>query len=63
MKNSIFNKKIKGIKKSVKNNKQILKKGLAHLSKVRLLSKMKDRANAIKKRAEKKLKILNLSNI
>ncbi len=61
LKNSIFNKKIKSIKKSVKTNKQILKKGLAHLSKKRLVTKMKDRANAIKKRAEKKMKILNLS--
>ena len=61
LKNSIFNKKIKRIKKSVKSNKQILKKGLDHLSKVRLLAKMKDRAIAIKKRTQKRLKIINLS--
>ncbi len=62
LKNNFFNKKIKSIKKSVKDNKQIIKKGLAHLSRVRLVNKMKDRAVAIRNRQEKKLRILNLSN-
>jgi hypothetical protein len=62
LKNNYFNKKIQSIKKSVKTNKQIIKKGLAHLSKKRLLAKMKDRAVAIKNRQEKRLRILNLSN-
>jgi hypothetical protein len=50
LKNNYFNKKIKSIKKSVKTNKQILKKGVAHLSKVRRLAKIKNRASAIKTR-------------
>lgn len=61
LKNSVFNKKIKSIKKSVKTNKQLLKKGVAHMNKVRLLAKMKTRANAIRQRQQKKLRILNLS--
>lgn len=62
LKNNFYNKQIKGIKKSVKNNKQILKKGVAHLSKVRRLAKMKNRASAIKSRQEKRLRVVNLSN-
>jgi hypothetical protein len=62
LKNNYFNKKIQSIKKSVKTNKQIIRKGLAHFSKKRLLGKMKDRAVAIKNRQEKRLRILNLSN-
>jgi uncharacterized protein (DUF2461 family) len=62
LKNNFYNKKIKNIKKSVKDNKQTIKKGLAHLSKVRLVAKMKNRAVAIRNRQEKRLRILNLSN-
>lgn len=62
LKNNVFNKKIKSIKKSVKTNKQLLKKGATHVNKVRLLEKMKNRASAIRNRQEKKLRILNLSN-
>ena len=62
LKNNIFNKKIKSIKKSVKANKQLLKRGIMSLKKTRLMEKMKNRAHAIKVRKEKRLKIVNLSN-
>jgi hypothetical protein len=62
LKNNFFNKKIKSIKKSVKDNKQMIKKGVAHMNKMRLLAKMKNRASAIRTRQEKRLRILNLSN-
>lgn len=50
LKNNFYNKKIKSIKRSVKSNKQLLKKGIAQLNRVRLMTKMKNRANAIKQR-------------
>ncbi len=62
LKNSLFNKKIKSIKKSVKSNKQLLKKGVAQLNRKRLIDKMKSRASAIRQRTEKRLRIVNLSN-
>lgn len=62
LRNSYFNKKIKNIKRSVKQTKNLLEKGQAKLARLRYINKRKTRNLAIRKRLEKRLKIVNLSN-
>jgi len=62
LRNSYFNKKIKNIKKSVKQTKNLIEKGYAKLARMRYINKRKNRNLAIRKRLEKRLKIVNLSN-
>lgn len=62
LRNSIFNKKIKGIKRSVKYNKALLDKAPGKIAKLRHVAKRKNRAESVRKRLEKRLKIVNISN-
>lgn len=50
LRNSIFNKRIKTIKKSVKTTKKLLEKGVAKFNRTRTLNKLKLRAKAVKMR-------------
>jgi hypothetical protein len=43
LRNSIFNQKIRGIKKSVKSNKNLLEKGEAKIARMRYLTKRRNR--------------------
>jgi hypothetical protein len=62
LRNSRFNKKTKDINRSVKTNKKIIEKGNFKFNKIRFLKKVKQRAEAVKQRRTKKLRILNLSS-
>lgn len=61
LRNSVFNKKIKGIIESARKNKNIVKKGVDQIKRLRMSSKMRERAQKLKMRREKRLKITNLS--
>jgi|LakMenEpi03Aug12_release.lakeMendotaPanAssembly.Ray.scaffolds.fasta_scaffold291774_3 hypothetical protein len=61
LRNSVFNKKIKGIIESARKNKQIVKKGADQIKRLRMSNKMRERAQKLKMRREKRLKITNLS--
>jgi hypothetical protein len=50
LRNSYFNKKIKNIKKSVRQTKNLLEKGYAKLARMRYINKRKNRNLAIRKR-------------
>lgn len=64
LRNNIYKKKVKTINKSVSENKKLIEKeGIEkRLKKSRLMDKMKRRSEAMKKKREGKLKILNISN-
>ena len=62
LRNSKYKQMIPKIKKSVKTNKQILRKGLGTLQQMRHLRKLQDRKEAGAKRRQNKLKLVNLSS-
>jgi hypothetical protein len=53
---------VKSINKSVKDNKKVVAAGEAKIARSRRLSKLKQRAEAVRVRRHKRLRILNLSS-
>ena len=62
LRNNVFKKKIKGIEKSMDRNRDLLKKAPLKIQKLRYMNKRKNRVESVRKRLQKKLKIVNLSN-
>jgi protein KRI1 len=62
LRNSIFKQRIKGIKRSVKQNQNMLTKAPAKIEKMRYMNKRKIRVESVRKRLEKRLRIVNISS-
>lgn len=62
LRNSIYNKKVKTIDRTVRKNKKILEKGEHRISKMRLIQKLKCRADAMKIRRTRQIRVTNLSS-
>ena len=61
LRNNIFKKKIKGIKRSVKQNQNIISKAPSKIAKLKQTAKRKNRVEAVHKRMQKKLRVVNIS--
>ena len=62
LRNSKYRQMLPQIRKSVKANKQMLRKGSSRLQQMRHLRRMQDRKEAGSKRREKKLRVVNVSS-
>ena len=62
LRNSKYKQMMPQIRKSVKVNKQMLRRGSSRLQQMRHLKKMQDRKEAGTKRMQKKLKVVNVSS-